>query len=236
MRVQGGLQPEDWRSWGQFTTFKSNAPELAAKTLRPGQRIYCSPLTDPYQPAERVERLMPGLLEAAIAHPPECFVLQTRGPLILRDLALLQRLSVATRLRVSFSITTNRPDAVRKFEPNCEPIGERLGAVRALRDAGIAVHATLAPLLPCDPEELASLALESTTRAVIADPLHVRATKPRGAVTREQAVQLCNRLGYGESLSPAFQQEMVGRVRGVVVAAGRGFGVGESGFGLLLST
>ncbi|MGH9656917.1 MAG: radical SAM protein, partial [Bryobacteraceae bacterium] len=27
MRVQGGLQPEDWRRWGQFTTFKSNAAD-----------------------------------------------------------------------------------------------------------------------------------------------------------------------------------------------------------------
>src|SRR3981081_689953 len=53
MGVYGGLKPEAWRRRGQFTTFKSNAPELLARALRasPGesQIIYCSPLVDPYQ-------------------------------------------------------------------------------------------------------------------------------------------------------------------------------------------
>src|SRR5581483_1002071 len=51
MRVYGGLEPDDWRHWGQFTTFKSNTPELLARELRDNQVIYCSPLVDPYQPA-----------------------------------------------------------------------------------------------------------------------------------------------------------------------------------------
>ena len=28
MRVQAGLQPDDWRRWGEFTTFKENAAAL----------------------------------------------------------------------------------------------------------------------------------------------------------------------------------------------------------------
>ena len=28
MRVYGSLKPQDWSHWGQFTTFKSNAPAL----------------------------------------------------------------------------------------------------------------------------------------------------------------------------------------------------------------
>src|SRR5262249_5530322 len=28
MRVQGGLKPEDWQRWGQFTTIKANAADL----------------------------------------------------------------------------------------------------------------------------------------------------------------------------------------------------------------
>ena len=28
MRVQAGLRKEDWLHWGEFTTFKTNAPEL----------------------------------------------------------------------------------------------------------------------------------------------------------------------------------------------------------------
>src|ERR1700685_125606 len=44
MRIQGGLKPEDWQRWGQFTTFKVNAAELLRRELRPHQRIYCSPM------------------------------------------------------------------------------------------------------------------------------------------------------------------------------------------------
>ena len=126
MRVQGGLQPEDWRHWGQFTTFKSNAADLLRRELRDHQRIYCSPLVDPYQPAEERERLMPRILEALIASPPHVFALQTRGPLILRDLGPLRALTQLTRLRVSFSITTNRDEVRRMYEPHCAPIAERL--------------------------------------------------------------------------------------------------------------
>ena len=90
MRVQAGLRPDDWEHWGARTTFKSNAAELARRGLRPHQAIYCSPLTDPYQPAESEARLMPGLLEAVAENPPRVFVIQTRGPLILRDIELLR--------------------------------------------------------------------------------------------------------------------------------------------------
>src|SRR3981189_357439 len=106
MGIYGGLKPEDWTHWGQFTTFKSNAPELLRRQLQPDQVIYCSPLVDPYQPAEDSEAIMPRILDELIASPPRVFTTQTRGPLVLRDLDLLQRLARRTILRVSFSITT----------------------------------------------------------------------------------------------------------------------------------
>src|SRR5512144_341055 len=86
MGIYGGLKPEDWKRWGQFTTFKANAAELLCRELRPQQVIYCSPLVDPYQPAEASEQMMPRVLDSLIAHPPRVFAIQTRGPLILRDL------------------------------------------------------------------------------------------------------------------------------------------------------
>src|SRR3984893_13798913 len=69
MGIYGGLKPEDWRRWGQFTTFKSNAPELLRRELRPQQIIYCSPLVDPYQPAEAEMQMMPRILDQPIAWP-----------------------------------------------------------------------------------------------------------------------------------------------------------------------
>ncbi len=233
MRVQAGLKPEDWRRWGQFTTFKSNAADLLARELRPAQRIYCSPLVDPYQPAEASARLMPPILAALAERPPSVFVLQTRGPLIVRDLDLLKALAGRTRVRVSFSLTTNRDEVRRFFEPHCASLAARLEAIRALRAAGIPVFAALAPLLPCDPEELAAIALRETSGHVIADPLHVRASKPRGATTRPEAFAIARRRDFAHWLEPDFQNACLDRIRAAVEAAGRRFAAGTKGFSWL---
>ncbi len=133
--IYGGLQPEDWKKWGQFTTLKINAAELIARNTTRSQVIYCSPLVDPYQPAEEVRPLMPGILEALLHNAPAVFVIQTRGPLILRDIGLLQELARATKLRISFSVTTDRDDVRRRYEPHCESNEIRLDTIRALREA-----------------------------------------------------------------------------------------------------
>ena len=230
MGIYGGLQPDDWRRWGQFTTFKSNAAELLEKQLRGSQVIYCSPLVDPYQPAEEAEQLMPRILEQVLVRPPKVFVLQTRGPLILRDLDLLKKVSARTALRVSFSLTTNCEDVRRLYEPHCASLRDRLAAIRALRAAGIRTFAALAPLLPCDPEELARLAMEATTENIIGDPLHVRAVKRQGATTREAAYTISAQHDFSAWLEPAFQAEVVERIERAAANQGRRFGIGPEGF------
>ncbi len=230
MRIYGGLKPDDWRRWGQFTTFKSNAAELLGRELRADQLIYCSPLVDPYQPAEETVQLMPRILAELIERPPKVFVFQTRGPLIVRDLAQLIELARRTRLRVSFSLTTNR-DRVRKlYEPHCATMDCRLKAIQELRSAGIRAFATLAPLLPCDPEELARLALDATDQDIIGDPLHVRAVKPRGATTREAAYAISKKHDFSAWLDPEFQGDVAARIGRVVAKAGRRFATGPEGF------
>ncbi|MBK9165867.1 MAG: hypothetical protein IPM24_00200 [Bryobacterales bacterium] len=233
MRVYGGLKREDWLQWGQFTTFKQNAADLLRRELRPEQRIYCSPLVDPYQPPEAERRQMPGLFAELIACPPRVFVIQTRGPLILRDLDLLRELARRTLLRVSFSLTTDSEHVRKLYEPLCAPVGERLAAMRTLREAGIAVHATLAPLLPCNPDALAALALESTDADLIGDPFHTRRTKCRGATTRDAALRISEHRGFAAWHDPHFAGGVVERIRELVEAAGRRFGVGPEGFGWL---
>ncbi len=233
LRIYAGLKPEDWRQWGQFTTFKPNLAAAVRRELRPEQRVYCSPLVDPYQPAEAAERAMPALLEEVVKNPPAAFVIQTRGPLILRDLALLRRIP---NLRVSFSVTTDREEIRRLYEPHCAPIEERWRTIRELRDAGVRVHATLAPILPCDPEELIRLALGATTGAVIADPFHTRQTKARGATTREAGLRISEKQGFLEWHEPAFQAAVVNRMARVAEAHGRRFGTGPAAFGWLAHT
>lgn len=234
MRVQGGLQKEDWQHWGEFTTFKSNAAELLKRSLRPGHVIYCSPLTDPYQPAEATERLMPGIIEAVMASPPKVFAIQTRGPLILRDTALLTALHARTQLRVSFSVTTDRDDVRQIFEPHCASIDERWRTIRTLRHAGIETSVALAPILPCDPEALVERAVECSNGPLIADPFHVRQVKRSGATTRSAAAAICEHHGWNEWLDPAFQCGTLLRMSERARALGREFGHGAAGFGLLI--
>jgi len=233
MRIYGGLKPEDWKRWGQFTTFKSNSAELLERELRPGQRIYCSPLVDPYQPAERSEEIMPRILDALAESPPRVFTIQTRGPLILRDLDRLKILASRTTLRVSFSITTNRDEIRRLYEPQCASIEERLDTVRALSAAGVETYATLAPLLPCEPEKLVRAALETSRRDLIGDPLHVRATKRHGATTREVAFKISSAHGHDDWLDAQRQQRMVEQIDRIARAAGFSFTAGTRGFAKL---
>ncbi len=233
MGIYGGLQPEDWNRWGQFTTLKANVAELAARALRSSQVIYCSPLVDPYQPAERERPLMPRLLEAIAQHPPDVLAIQTRGPLILRDISLLQEVSQLTKLRISFSVTTDRDEVRRRYEPHCESNAARLEAVSALREAGLDVYATLAPLLPSNPEQLARTAIDASRRNLIGDPLHVRGTKPHGATTRQAAFEIARRYGESEWFEPNFQQQLVQLIERVALDAGYQFATGPRGFGWL---
>jgi DNA repair photolyase len=233
MGVYGGLKPEDWGHWGEFTTFKTNAAELLRKSAQPSQVIYCSPLVDPYQPAESDEGLMPRVLDALIERPPRVFVIQTRGPLILRDLGQLQMLASRTRLRVSFSIPTDRDDIRRIYEPHCASIEERFETLRRLRQAGIQTYATLAPLLPCYPDRLLDLAIEATETDIIADPFHVRSVKAWGATTRDAGLRISQRLGHAHWHDPEFQYKTVERMQRRAAANGRRFGTGPAAFAWL---
>ncbi|HYO81486.1 MAG TPA: radical SAM protein [Bryobacteraceae bacterium] len=234
MRIQAGLKREDWEHWGRRTTFKQNAAELLAGR-RPGvcERIYCSPLTDPWQPAEETEQLMPGVLRALLQRPPALIAFQTRSPLVLRDSELLLKLAAICTVRVSFSITTDDDDVRRLYEPLCNPIAERLRTVQSLASAGMDVYATLAPLLPCNPEELVRMACEVTSNDLIGDPLHVRAVKRSGATTREAARRIAAVQGHESWFDPAFQAQIVQRMENAARQRGRNFAIGPEGFGLL---
>lgn len=229
MRVQGGLRPEDWQQWGRFTTFKENAAELLRKELRPDMAIYCSPLTDPYQPAEAEGVIMPGILRAVAERPPRVFVVQTRGPMVLRDIELVREAGA----RVSFSLTTDDDAVRRRFEPHCASVEERLRTMRTLRDGGVAVYATLAPVLPCDPERLVAMAASVTEHDFAGDPLHMRFTKPRGATTRPGALRILEVGGEAEWVRPEQEAALLAKIEEAARARGRVFATGPAGFALL---
>ncbi|MBD0383780.1 SPL family radical SAM protein [Paenibacillus sedimenti] len=138
--------------WGGWVDVKENAAALLERELVKAKRkgpvtIFMSSSTDPYQPMEYAERLTRSLLEVMAAQPPDFLFVQTRSPLVTRDMDLLELLG--PRVRVSMTVETDREDVRRAFTPAAPPIPARLRALRELTARGIPVQATIAPVLPC---------------------------------------------------------------------------------------
>jgi DNA repair photolyase len=133
--------------WGRWFTAKANAIDLAQRHGRKvaGKAVYLSSVTDPYLPAERGLRLTRGILEALIPHQPRLLI-QTRGPLVVRDLDLLRQFRA---IRVNLSIPTDS-EAVRLAFEKAPPLEQRWTAAKAVRAAGVAVGLCVTPMLPLD--------------------------------------------------------------------------------------
>ena len=72
-------------------------------------------------------------------------VVQTRSPLVLRDLDIIL---TGREFEVGFSVTS-ADDAIRRlFEPNAPPIPARIEALDELHRAGVRTYAMIAPMLP----------------------------------------------------------------------------------------
>lgn len=138
--------------WGEFVDAKINAPALLKREInkKPPGRVWVSGVCDPYQPLESNHRLTRECLEI-LAKYGWPITMQTKSPLVLRDIDLLRR---SNEIEVGLSVTT-ADDGIRKlFEPGAPPIKERIEAVEELHLAGIRTYAMIAPMLP-GAEELA---------------------------------------------------------------------------------
>lgn len=132
--------------WGEFVDVKINAPSLLRAEIRKKKRarVWVSGVCDPYQPLEEHYRLTRQCLEI-LAENDWPVVIQTRSPLVLRDLDIIRD---ARDFEVGLSVTT-ADDAIRElFEPCAPPIAERIAALDALHRAGIRTYAMIAPVLP----------------------------------------------------------------------------------------
>jgi DNA repair photolyase len=137
--------------YGRTIRVKTNVADVLARELaRPswrGEGVAIGAATDPYQPVEGRYRLTRACLEAlaAAANP---FSLITRGPMIVRDLDVLQEAAGRADVSVNFSIPTLDPDVWRKTEPGTAPPRQRLRALKQLVNAGIKAGVGMAPILP----------------------------------------------------------------------------------------
>ena len=130
---------------------KPDAPELLRRALaerawKP-RTLALSGVTDPYQPVERRLNITRACLRVLLEcrHPVS---IVTKNHLVVRDIDILSRMAEHGTVMVTLSITTLRNDLRRVMEPRTSIPARRLGAVRALADAGVPVGVNVAPLIP----------------------------------------------------------------------------------------
>ena len=144
---------EDQESWGEWVRVKENAIELLRKArtarspgrrLEPGDAVYMSTVTDPYQPIEQKLGLTRAILEELIEVQPR-LTIQTRSPIATRDIDLFKRFE---RIRVNFTITTDSEEVRLRYEPHTPAIEVRLKVAEAVAQAGVPIGISISPMLP----------------------------------------------------------------------------------------
>lgn len=186
-------RPKD--EWGRWFQAKTNAVELARKDAKKvaGAALYVSSVTDPYLPAERGLKLTRGILEALVPHQPRLLI-QTRSPLVTRDLDLLKQFRA---VRVNLSIPTDSEEVRLTFEPKAPPLERRWTAAAAIRAAGVPVGICVTPMLPLE-DPAAFIARLTTFRpdVLVTQDFH-NSGGGFGADTGARARALLQRLRWG---------------------------------------
>ncbi|MBE9259266.1 MULTISPECIES: radical SAM protein [Aphanizomenonaceae] len=233
--------PKMRQDWGKWVIYKENAAEILAKELEtwyrknPKQppRIYMSSVTDPYQPLESKHQLTRSLLEVMLDYRPN-LVIQTRSPIITRDIDYLQRFQ---RLRINMSIPTGSEAVRRDFEPRSPSIKARLNAITKIRQSidsfkGFIpkISITITPLLPTllTDEDAFIKKLAIADRVVIQD-FHPNNNRSLVAGTRQEAEEIKQKYAWwynSERFSyQRFKEKLVSQLPGVEIKEGKdGFG------------
>lgn len=139
------------KEWGTWVDIKKDAAEVFRKELLRARSkgpvtIFMSSSTDPYQPIEHKERITRSLLEVMVQNPPDFLLVQTRSPLVRRDIDLMLRLG--EKVRVSMTVETDLDEIRKHFSPQAPPIQARLKTLQLLKEAGVQAQAAIAPVLP----------------------------------------------------------------------------------------
>src|SRR5437764_2904190 len=147
---------------------KSNFVERLRVDLgrNPQGSVAIGTATDPYQPIEGKYQLTRRCLEALVDHPMPTSIV-TKGPLVVRDIDVLQKLDEKTEVTVYFSVPCVDEEVVRKTDPGTAPPRQRLRALSMLREAGLDAAVLCMPVLPgiSDSEESLDRAARAASEA-----------------------------------------------------------------------
>jgi DNA repair photolyase len=204
--------------WGNWVIAKANLPELLQAELcrleRSGRlaeaTIFMSSATDPYQGCERTMKITRRALELFARHKPRRILVQTRSPLIERDIDLLQRLDDV--VIASITIETDDEQVRRAITPTSPAIARRFLTVRRLRDAGIFTQIAIAPMMPNRAEQFAALVAENVDRVIV--DTYFAGDGAQGRRSRALGIaELYQRLGYAEWFRPGAEAELISALR-----------------------
>ncbi len=141
--------------WGSYLDVKKNAPELLHVELgklfnrfkaKNFGSIFLSSVTDPYVGFEAKYRLTRRCLEVLADFEYEGKIsIQTKSPLVIRDLDVLKRLKNVT---VGFTVTTLDDKVSQFLEVSAPKSSERIKALQKLHDNGVSTYAFIGPILP----------------------------------------------------------------------------------------
>jgi DNA repair photolyase len=120
--------------------------ELSSPRYRP-EFIHIGGNTDPYQPIERKTRITRSVLEVLERFGHPCSII-TKSALILRDIDILAAMGRRNLCRVAISVTSMNRKLARSMEPRAATPERRIGAIKALSDAGVPVSVMFAPSIP----------------------------------------------------------------------------------------
>lgn len=162
------FRQEEWSTW---VDVKKEAARVFKKEYQRAKAkgpitIFMSSSTDPYQPIEHKEQITRSLLEVIASDPPDFLLVQTRSPLVQRDIDLLLKLK--HKVRVSMTVETDREDILKTFTPSAPPIAARLKTLHLLREAGVPTQVAIAPVLPSS-EKFAETLAACVNRIVVDD-------------------------------------------------------------------
>lgn len=213
---------EQKEQWGYWVNVKDNALSLLKKRRKKpitGKTVYMSSVTDPYQPIEKKLELTRSILQELLDYHQPRLVIQTRSPLVTRDIDLLQKFDIA---QVNMTITTDSERVRKIFEPLCPSNKDRLQAIKLINDAQIQSCITMTPLLPLDDPEMFAKSLVSTGISnFIIQPFHQERGKFT-AGTREKALELFNEFNW--------TKEKYQDVENIIKSYIPDIGIGKNGF------
>lgn len=205
-------------SWGSWVIAKRNLRERLEHELIALERsgklaqttIFMSSATDPYQGMERRMRLSRAALALMVEHRPRRLLLQTRSPMVERDLDLLKRLG--RNVIVSLTLETDDDQVRRQLTPTSPSVARRVAAAKRLRGAGVFVQLAIAPMMPNCAPRFAELAASCADRVII--DTYIDGDGSGGKRSRALGIpQLYARLGYDGWFGKGAENELAAAMK-----------------------